>query len=171
MGIQATVYPTWLIPCHHVRGLLQGVNSITMTLQWAWWRFKSPASRLFIVLLKRLLRRRSKNASKIRVTGLCAGNSPGTRKQRASNAENFSIWWRHHATFSDNYAFSTISQELQTIRELIELSSSINSRAVNNSCEIVHHRHFSFQYHTQKHYHNVMRLKFTLFDKDFIHVA
>ena len=39
------------------------------------------------------LRRRSKNTAKLRVTGLCAGNSPVTK---ASNAENVSIWWRHH---------------------------------------------------------------------------
>ena len=34
-----------------------------------------------------------------RVTGLCAGNSPGTGEfpvQMASYAENVSIWWRHH---------------------------------------------------------------------------
>ena len=38
---------------------------------------------------------------KLRVTGLCAGNSPGTGEfpaQMASNGENFSIWWRHHGT-------------------------------------------------------------------------
>ena len=29
---------------------------------------------------------------------LCAGNSPGTA-QMASNAENVSIWWRHHECF------------------------------------------------------------------------
>ena len=49
--------------------------------------------------LKRLFRRRSKETSKLRVTGLCVGNSPGTGEfpaQRASNAENVSIWWRHH---------------------------------------------------------------------------
>ena len=52
-------------------------------------------------LLNRLFRRRSKKTSKLRVTGLCAGNSPGTGEfpaQMASNAENVSIWWRHHAT-------------------------------------------------------------------------
>ena len=50
-------------------------------------------------LLNRLFRRRSKKTSKLRVTGLCAGNSPGTDEfpaQMASNAENVSIWWRHH---------------------------------------------------------------------------
>ena len=50
-------------------------------------------------LLNRLFRRRSKKTSKLRVTGLCAGNSPVTGEfpaQMASNAENASIWWRHH---------------------------------------------------------------------------
>ena len=50
-------------------------------------------------LLNRLFRRKSKKISKLRVTGLCAGNSPGTGEfpaQMASYAENVSIWWRHH---------------------------------------------------------------------------
>ena len=50
-------------------------------------------------LLNRLFRHRSKKTSKLRVTGLCAGNSPGTGElpaQMASNADFFSIWWRHH---------------------------------------------------------------------------
>ena len=51
-------------------------------------------------LLKRLFRHISKKLSKLRVTGLCAGNSPVTGEflaQMASNAEIVSIWWRHHA--------------------------------------------------------------------------
>ena len=54
-------------------------------------------------LLNRLCRRRSKKTSKLRVTGLCVGNSPGTGEfsaQMASNAENVSIWWRHHVWYS-----------------------------------------------------------------------
>ena len=50
-------------------------------------------------LLNRLFGRRSKKTPKLRVTGLCVGNSPGTGEfptQMASNAENVSIWWRHH---------------------------------------------------------------------------
>ena len=50
-------------------------------------------------LLNRLFRRGSKKTSKLRVTGLCEGNSPVTGEfpaQRPSNAENVSIWWRHH---------------------------------------------------------------------------
>ena len=41
-----------------------------------------------------------KKTSKLRVTGLCAGNSPGTGHfpaQMDSSTENVSIWWRHHA--------------------------------------------------------------------------
>ena len=50
-------------------------------------------------LLNRSFGYRSKKTSKLRATGLCAGNSPGTGEfpaQMASNAENASIWWRHH---------------------------------------------------------------------------
>ena len=52
-------------------------------------------------LLNRLFGCRSKKTSKLRVTGLCAGNSPVTGDrwnpvQMASNAENVSILWRHH---------------------------------------------------------------------------
>ena len=54
-------------------------------------------------LPNRLFRRRSKKTSKLRVIGLCAGNSPrtgGFPAQMASNAENVSIWWRHHVMSS-----------------------------------------------------------------------
>ena len=50
-------------------------------------------------LLNLLFRRRSKKTPKLRVTGICEGNSPVTGEfpaQRASNTENVSIWWRHH---------------------------------------------------------------------------
>ena len=50
-------------------------------------------------LLNRLFRRISNKTSKLRVTVLCEGNSPVTGEfptQRDSDAENVSIWWRHH---------------------------------------------------------------------------
>ena len=53
----------------------------------------------FNCVLNRLFQRRSKETSKPRVTGLFEGNSPVTGEfpaQTASNAENVSIWWRHH---------------------------------------------------------------------------
>ena len=57
-------------------------------------------------LFNPLIRRRSKKTPKLRVTGLCARNSPGTGEfpaQMASNVENVSIWWRHHGTEPDVY--------------------------------------------------------------------
>ena len=53
-------------------------------------------------LLNRLSRRRSKKTSKLHVSILCEGNSLVTGEfpaQMASNAENVSIWCRHHAEF------------------------------------------------------------------------
>ena len=50
-------------------------------------------------LLNHLFRHRSKKTSKLDVTRLCIGNSPVTCEfptQMANNAENVSIWWRHH---------------------------------------------------------------------------
>ena len=46
-----------------------------------------------------------KKKTKLRVTGLCEGNSPGTGEfpsQMASNAANVSIWWRHHGLLHRN---------------------------------------------------------------------
>ena len=59
--------------------------------------------RRFDCLLNLLIRRRSQKTSKLRVTGLCEENSPmtgGFHSQRASYAENVSIWWRHHEEIS-----------------------------------------------------------------------
>ena len=78
-------------------------------------------------LLNRLFGRTSKKTSKIRVTGLCAGNSPETGEfpaQMASNAENVSIWWRHHG----------IERRNKTPEELMK-SRIINSLYLENVSE------------------------------------
>ena len=49
-----------------------------------------------------------KKTSKLRGTGLCEGNSLVTGEfpvQRGSNAENDSIWWRHHIFVRWIYGF------------------------------------------------------------------
>ena len=69
---------------------------ITLTSQWPRWRLKSPTSRLFT---ERFIRTQIKE--NIKAPGhwpLCGeftrtGEFPA---QRARNAENVSIWWRHH---------------------------------------------------------------------------
>ena len=65
-------------------------------------------------LLSRVFRRKSKKTSKLRVTDLCEGNSLVTREfpaRRASNAENVSIWWRHHAMTWKNNDNKTVCTE------------------------------------------------------------
>ena len=73
------------------------------------------ASRLF--KLNCLFERRSKKkTSNLRVTGLCAGKSPGTGEfpaQRASNAENASSWWRHHVNV--NFYQESLFAELKSM--------------------------------------------------------
>ena len=59
----------------------------------------SQITSLTIVYSTVYLRRRLKKTSKLRVTGLCEGNSPAIGEfpaQRACNAENVYSWWRHH---------------------------------------------------------------------------
>ena len=54
-------------------------------------------------LLNRLFKAQIKKNTKARVTGLCEGISLVTGEfpaQRASNAENVPIWWRHPGTTS-----------------------------------------------------------------------
>ena len=70
-------------------------------------------------LLNRLFRHRSKKASTLRVSGLCEGNSPVTGEfpaQKASYAENISVWWRHHNT-------ETGTKRLSFVRYLINILS------------------------------------------------
>ena len=52
-------------------------------------------------LLDHSFRPHPNKTSKLRVAGLCEGNSPVTGEfpaQMASNAENVSIWWRQHVS-------------------------------------------------------------------------
>ena len=74
-------------------------------------------------LRNRLFRRRSKKTSKLRVTGLCVGNSPGTGEfpaQMASNAENVSIWWRHHEQWNSDAENVSVSWGLHATLHDIE---------------------------------------------------
>ena len=90
--------------------------------------------------LNRLFRRRSKKTLKLRVPGLCAGNSPVIGEfpsQKASNAENVSIWWRHHAYglrnlhCSDNWhtrsKTSNLTTEYWTLRNKLQWNYNRNS--------------------------------------------
>ena len=72
---------------------------LRFSLLWRHNERDSVSNRRLYCLHNRLFRRWSKKTLKLRVTCFCEGNSPGTGEfpaQRASNAENVSIWWRHH---------------------------------------------------------------------------
>ena len=87
-------------------------------------------------ILNRLFRRKSKKTSKLRVTGLCAGNSPVTGEfpaQRASNAENVSIWWRYHE-------IHLISSSLQ----IAELSVTAKLYHDNHNVSVIVNRAMKF---------------------------
>ena len=67
------------------------------SLQWAW--RASQITNLKIAHSTFYSGADQRKHQQLCVTGLCAGNSPVTGEfpaQRASNAENVSIWWRHH---------------------------------------------------------------------------
>ena len=78
----------------------QSVHGPTVALQWRHNEHDAVSNHQpHECLLNCIFRRRWKKTSKRRVTGLCEGNSLVTGEfpaQRASNAENVSIWWRHH---------------------------------------------------------------------------
>ena len=74
-------------------------KKFTMTSQWPRWRLKSPASRLFT---QPFIQTQIKENIKAPRHWPLWGEFTGTgefRAQRASNAGNVSIWWRHHDNF------------------------------------------------------------------------
>ena len=107
-----------------------------MTLQWRHKEHDGVSSHQRLdCLLNRLYRRRSKKPSKLRVTGLCEGNSPVTGEfsvQRANNAENVSIWWRHRGTAISHIAKTLGSMSIKyradtfaSARYLIDIESRV----------------------------------------------
>ena len=80
--------------------LVWNIVTISDTLQWRHNKHYGVSNHQpHDCLVKRLFRRRSKKTAKLRVISLCEGNSSvtgGFTAQRASNAEDVSIWWRHH---------------------------------------------------------------------------
>ena len=110
--------------------------------------------------LNRLLRRRRKKTSKLRVTGLGAGNSPMTGEfpaQMASNAENGSIWWRHRETSSigvveANACACTCNLTLMNIR------TSTSTHAFTNELLLL-----TYQFQIKFHWSLFLRAQLTIF--------
>ena len=106
--------PPWEIICVNPRFLgsishVAYTSHITLTSKWLRWRLKSPVSRLFT---QPFIRAQIKeNIKAPRHWPLC-GEFTGTGEfpaQRASYAENVSIWWRHHESWvSDEMRFCIV---------------------------------------------------------------
>ena len=80
----------------------------TVTSKWARWRLKSPASRLFAHPFIQAQIKENIKAPR-RHWPLWGGST--VTSQRASNAENVSIWWRHHDDLGNSFdKFSTASK-------------------------------------------------------------
>ena len=91
----------------------------TVSLQWRHNGFDGVSTHQpHHCLPNRVFRRRSKKTSKLRVAGLCVGNSPVAGEfptQMVCNAENVSIWWRHHVHwFSCLMHPNSVSHSLRT---------------------------------------------------------
>ena len=91
-------------------------------------------------LLNGLFWHRSKKTLNLSVTGLCAGNSPETGEfpaQMASNAENVSIWWRHHMSHITPYAYritvikTILGRSQEVVNPLISFISAVRTHGNN----------------------------------------
>ena len=111
-------------------------------------------------LLNGLFRRRSTKTSKLLVTGLRAGNSPGTSEfpaQMTSYAENVSIWWRHHGRYRVDTILSTdgridnvkpvflhdrpwISQRIKSISNELDITIHVIASQLFGHCDVISNR-------------------------------
>ena len=104
---------------------------VTYSLQWRYNGHDSISNHQpHDCLLNHLFRRRSKKTSRLYVTGLCAGNSPGTGEfpaQMANNAENVSVWWHHHvAIWSIENTFQwNLNKKYKNLKINLKISSAI----------------------------------------------
>ena len=111
-------------------------GSRTNTLQWCHNEHGGVSNHQRIdCLLKRLFRRRSMKTSKLRVTALWEGNPSVTGEfpvQRASNAVNVSIWWRHHDLWCWHISFMLserhrwISADIYRLNDVFPLMGVMN---------------------------------------------
>ena len=90
--------------------------SIWSTLQWRHNERDGVSNhRRLYCLLNCWFRCRSKGTSKLRVAGLCAGNSSVTGEfpaQKANNAGNISIWLCHHEYFNSLWSEFNFTKEV-----------------------------------------------------------
>ena len=131
-----------LLPCHNVLLEENPCGRVTLVpVNWSalLWRHNGLDSvsnhQPHNCLVSRLFRSRSKKTSKLRVTGLCVGNSPETGEfpaQRARNAENVSIWWRHNeiTAIQSRVYLPVIFMSRNSCHVPVEVTSDADSQVV-----------------------------------------
>ena len=125
------------------------INLAPCTLQWARLRLKSQASRLFT---QPLIQAQSKENIKAPRHWPLYGEFTGTGEfpaLRASNTENVSIWWRHHAR-SPLDVVMTGAMWLSSYNSLEFMTASwcyLNGVTLD-ACTCLFCRQFLFWYHT-----------------------
>ena len=102
-----------------------------------------------------------KKTSKLHVTGLCAGNSPETSEfptQMASNAENVSIWWLHHASdkshwwITSNHLYNLVSLDSLWIRHPTNMQQSSHWGFICDALEAEIKWTLFYRHHFQMHF-------------------
>ena len=91
-------------------------------------------------LINRLFRCTSKEKSKLRITGRCAGNSPVAGEfpaERASNAANVSIWWSHyvHRAHTGTSTFYHFMNDFALAMEKCQLYSYADGNSLDSSLQ------------------------------------
>ena len=96
------VYASVWFSENYGRNYSQYINNVKFVTSWQWCHNECDGISdhwYLYCLLDHLFRRRSKKSSELHDTDLFEGNSLVTSEfsaQWGSNAENVSIWWRHH---------------------------------------------------------------------------
>ena len=169
--------------CNFTATLSKGCELIADTAQWRHDEHDGVSNHQpHDCLLNCLFGHRSKKTSKVRVTGLCADNSPVTgelpAQMASNNAENVSIWWRHHALIgyqdgdrNNNHTAATwnVRGRFKNAYELLNLRALKISMLYKNHIFLcmgmifcVEFQRVPLQFHTKYLIH-------TLKDADFIH--
>ena len=122
--------------CYLARVWPVDTHQLPHTLQWCHNESDSISNHQCLdCLLNLLFRRRSKKTSKLRITGLCEGNSPVTSEfptQRTSNVENASISWCHN-DMSQNCVIIGLDNGFPV------LTCSMPSNYLNQWCILLNH--------------------------------
>ena len=114
-------------------------------------------------LLNRLFRHRSKKTPKLRVIGHCEGDSPVTGEflaQRASNAENVFIWWRHHGIIRFYLIARLFNEQMHASLEITSVHCDLRSEIIENDWSIEEPSHldrFLFRFITGPGRHEFQR--------------